>query len=71
MKTFVDNVCRQVIERHLISGLVTAFDPVFVGKLSDDELFQIAAESQNVRARRNELLAMKKAFEESIQELRD
>jgi hypothetical protein len=71
MKTFVDNVCRQVIERHLISGLVGAFDPVLVGKLSDDELFQIAAESQTVRARRNELLAMRKALEESIQELRD
>lgn len=70
-KTFVDNLCRQVIERHLVRGLVAAFDPVFVGKLSDDELFQIAAESQNIRARRNELLAMKTAFEESLQELRD
>ncbi|KAF2844124.1 Dynamin family protein [Plenodomus tracheiphilus IPT5] len=71
MKTFVDNVCRQVIERHLLSDLVTAFDPVCVGMLSDDELLQIAAESQYVRARRNDLQAMKKAFEESLQELRD
>jgi hypothetical protein len=71
MKTFVDNVCRQVIERHIIGGLVTAFDPVSVGKLSDDELFQVAAESHHVSARRKDLQAMKKAVEECIQELRD
>lgn len=71
MKTFVDNVCRQVIERHLISGLVKAFDPVCVGQLSDEELLQIAAETHIVRARRNDLQAMKKALMESIQELRD
>lgn len=71
MKTFVDNVCRQVIERHIMNGLVTAFDPIFVGTLSDDELFEIAAESHHVRARRNDLQAMRMAFEESILELRD
>jgi hypothetical protein len=71
MKSFVDNVCRQVIERHLISDLVTAFDPVYVGMLSDDELLQIAAESQHTRVRRNDLQAMKEAFEDSIQDLRD
>lgn len=70
-KTFVDNICRQVIERHLISSLVTAFDPVCVGRLSDNELHQIAAESQHVCARRNDLHGMKKALEESILELRD
>jgi hypothetical protein len=52
-------------------GLVAAFDPVTVGKLSDDELIQIAAESEYVSARRNELAVMKRAFEESLQELRD
>ncbi|KAJ4365360.1 hypothetical protein N0V95_000507 [Ascochyta clinopodiicola] len=66
-----DNVCRQVIERHLISGLMTAFDPVRVGELPDDELLQIAAESHHVHARRSDLQALKIAFEESIQELRD
>jgi hypothetical protein len=71
MKTFVDNVCRQVIERHLLSDLVTAFDPVCVGMLTDDELLQIAAESQYTRTRRHDLQAMKKAFKESLQELRD
>ncbi|KAF3006090.1 hypothetical protein E8E13_011116 [Curvularia kusanoi] len=68
-KTFVDNVCRQVVERHLISSLTAVFDPVFVGKLSDEELSKIASESDSVHTRRNDLQAMKKAFEESIREL--
>ncbi|KAL5120177.1 hypothetical protein ACEQ8H_002003 [Pleosporales sp. CAS-2024a] len=68
-KTFVDNVCRQVVERHLMSGLAAVFDPVFVATLSDDELFGIASESDHVRAHRNNLQAKKKAFEESVREL--
>ncbi|KAJ4985014.1 Interferon-induced GTP-binding protein Mx2 [Stagonosporopsis vannaccii] len=68
-KTFVDNVCRQVVERHLISGLVAAFDPVFVGKLSDEELLSIASESDCLRARRKDLQALKKALEGSVLEL--
>jgi hypothetical protein len=59
------------VERHLISGLVAAFDPVCVGGLSNDELISIAAESNCVRTRRNDLQAMKKAFEESVRELED
>lgn len=70
-KTFVDNVCRQVVERHLISGLVAAFDPVCVGKLTEDEVLEIASESESIRIRRNNLQAMQRAFEESLQELRD
>lgn len=59
------------MERHLISSLVAAFDPVCVGGLSDDELLNIASESDCMRARRKDLQAMKKAFEESLCELRD
>jgi len=71
MKTFVDNVCRQVIERHLLRGLIKVFDPVFVGQLSDDELLSIAAETSQVRDRRNELQALRESLEESLCELRD
>jgi hypothetical protein len=39
--------------------------------LTDDELLQIAAESQYARDRRNDLQAMKNAFIESLQELRE
>lgn len=64
-------MCRQVVERHLVSGLIAVFDPVCVGKLSEDELKSIASESDCMRARRKDLQAMKKAFEESIRELED
>lgn len=70
-KTFVDNVCRQVIERHLISGLAAAFDPVCVGKLTEDELLTIASESESIRIRRNNLQAMRTGLEESLHELKN
>lgn len=71
MKTFVDNICRQVIERHLMNGLTNVFDPLSVGQLSEDELMAIAAETQEVRDRRNELGALRQALEESLFELQD
>jgi hypothetical protein len=71
MKTFVDNTCRQVVERHLLSGLATAFDPIRVGKLSDDEVIGIAAETISVRDRRAELEVLSKALQESLIELQD
>jgi hypothetical protein len=71
MKTYIDNICRQVIERHLLAGLVKVFDPVFVGQLSDEELLAIAAETSQVRDRRNDLQGLRKTLEESLWELRD
>lgn len=71
MKTFVDNICRQVIERHLLSNLVKVFDPVSVGQLSEDELAEVAAETVEVRDRRNDLDALRQALQESLLELHD
>ena len=59
------------MERHLISGLVAVFDPVCVGRLSDDELLSIASESDCLCACCKELQALKKAFKESVRELED
>jgi hypothetical protein len=71
MKTFIDNICRQVIERHLLHGLIKVFDPVYIGQLSDDELLSIAEETSQVRDRRNELQTLRSMLEESLSELRD
>lgn len=71
MKTFVDNICRQVIERHLLRDLTTVFDPVSVGLLTEDELVEVAAETVQVRDRRNELDALRKTLRETLAELRD
>ena len=71
MKTFVDNVCRQVIERHIMRGLMEVFDPVRISELSDEELRRIASETPQIGMRRQELADLKQAMEESLRELRD
>jgi hypothetical protein len=71
MKTFVDNICRQVIERHLLNNLAMAFDPIQVTTFSDDEVLEIAAETVLVRDRRIELEVLRKALKESLIELQD
>ncbi|KAK9578591.1 hypothetical protein V6Z92_009264 [Aspergillus fumigatus] len=38
MKTFVDNVCRQVIKRHILTNLATVFNPMTVSGFSDEDL---------------------------------
>ncbi|KAL6229069.1 P-loop containing nucleoside triphosphate hydrolase protein [Aspergillus navahoensis] len=48
MKTFVDNVCRQVIERHIVAKLPAVFEPVLVSGYEDDDLLRMAAESPRV-----------------------
>lgn len=71
MKTFVDNVCRQVIERHLLKNLRNVFGPVFVSCLADGDAQRIASESPQTRKRRNELQALKADLGNSLAELRE
>ncbi|KAF4252234.1 hypothetical protein KXV89_000367 [Aspergillus fumigatus] len=47
-KTFVDNVCRQVIERHILTNLPTVFNPMTVSSFSDEDLVCLATESPRV-----------------------
>jgi hypothetical protein len=69
MKTFVDNVCRQVIERHLLAKLPQVFSPATVVELSDDEMVQIAAEPKRNIERRGELKALAQGLQNSLLEL--
>ncbi|KAI9830934.1 MAG: hypothetical protein M1819_005317 [Sarea resinae] len=71
MKTFVDNVCRQVIERHILTGVMQVFEPIRISEYTDEELRRLAAESSQVGKRRHELQALREALEESLRELRD
>lgn len=70
MKTFVDNVCRQVIERHILAKLPTVFDPMTVTSFQDEDLVHIAAESPKLNIRRAEALQLQKALENSLRDLR-
>lgn len=69
MKTFVDNVARQVIERHIMAPLPTAFCPNSVSQLSDEDLFQIGSESEKQIARRATLAAEVQGLKKSLKDL--
>ncbi|KAJ5111785.1 dynamin GTPase [Penicillium alfredii] len=69
MKTFVDNVCRQVIERHIIAKLPSVFEPVLVSGYETDELLRMAAESAQVSIRRDEARHFQEVLERSLEDL--
>lgn len=55
LKTFVDNVCKQVVERHLLRTLPSIFSPRVVAMYTDEELEQIAGERPEIVRRRKQL----------------
>ncbi|KAL7812134.1 P-loop containing nucleoside triphosphate hydrolase protein [Trichoderma aethiopicum] len=69
MKTFVDNVARQVIERHIIAPLPDAFCPSSVSDLSKEDLIRIGAESKEQIERRKMLAAQVQGLKKSLNEL--
>jgi len=70
MKTFVNNVCRQVIKRHILTNLATVFNPMTVSGFSDEDLVCLATESPRVSKRRVEATQLHKALADSLRELR-
>ncbi|KAG4430258.1 hypothetical protein IFR05_014254 [Cadophora sp. M221] len=71
MKTFVDNVYRQVIKRHLLANLPKIFAPTSVVNFSDEELRRVAAEPAKQRDRRAALFALAQGFRDSLIDLRN
>lgn len=69
MKTFVDNVCRQVVERHIMRKLPSIFEPSTVVRLSDEEIARIAMEPDKNIRRRKELQALVDALQSSLDDL--
>ena len=55
LKTFVDNVCKQVVERHLLRNLPDIFSPQSVAGYPDEELQRIAGEKSDVIEKRKQL----------------
>ena len=70
MKTFVDNVCRQVIERHLLRGLPTIFTPQDVAGFTDEELSRVAGERFDVVAKRKHLSDQLAMLKQGLNDLR-
>lgn len=54
-KRFVDNICMQAADYHLVTGPETPlrlFSPSFVSLLSDEQLAEIASEDAGLKRRR-------------------
>ncbi|KAL4765144.1 P-loop containing nucleoside triphosphate hydrolase protein [Aspergillus foveolatus] len=69
LKTFIDNMARQVIERHLISPLPKAFCPTSVAQLDDEALLRIGSEPAHETARWTRLTSMANGLRQSLLEL--
>ncbi|KAK2759881.1 hypothetical protein FQN54_002615 [Arachnomyces sp. PD_36] len=70
MKTFVDNVCRQVIERHLLRDLPAIFCPESVASMDDETLKLIATESKGNMEKRKQLRELHSSLEQGLRSLR-
>ncbi|OJD32591.1 dynamin gtpase [Diplodia corticola] len=69
-KTFADNVCRQVVERHILSKLPHIFSPTVVIGFSDEDLVRVASEPQIRKERRQRLAKLAQGLGESLRGLR-
>jgi hypothetical protein len=69
LKTFVDNVCRQVIERHIMKGLPTLLSPSTVAMMDDKELTCIAGEPADRAAKRAQLQGLVAGSKQSLIDL--
>ena len=68
---FVDNVCKQVVERHLIRNMPKVFQPESVILLSDEDLRRIAAEPFGNTEERQELRLLLENLKHSLNDLRN
>ncbi|KAF2158956.1 hypothetical protein M409DRAFT_71369 [Zasmidium cellare ATCC 36951] len=68
-KRFFDNVCRQVVERHLIRNLCYAFSPEKLAGYTDDDLYAIAGEFNECVEKRERLKQLSAALKEVLAEL--
>lgn len=64
-RIFTRNVITQVVERHLLLGMLRLFNPVEILRMPDVTIEAIAAENKETRERRVALKKQKKAIEEA------
>lgn len=70
LNTFVDNVCKQVVERHLLRNLPSIFSPQVVAMYTDEELERIAGERPEIVRKGKQLREQLKNLRASLEELR-
>ncbi|SPJ71491.1 related to interferon-regulated resistance GTP-binding protein [Fusarium torulosum] len=64
-RIFTRNVITQVVERHLLLGMLRLFNPIEILRMQDSTIEAIAAENKETRDRRKTLQLQKKAIEEA------
>ncbi|OAA76774.1 GTP-binding protein [Akanthomyces lecanii RCEF 1005] len=64
-RIFTRNVITQVVERHLLLGMLRLFNPVEILRMPNATIESIAAENKETRERRLTLKEQKKAIEEA------
>ncbi|KPM34996.1 hypothetical protein AK830_g11576 [Neonectria ditissima] len=64
-RVFTRNVITQVVERHLLLGMLRLFNPIEILRMRDATIEAIAAENKETRDRRKTLELQKKAIEEA------
>ncbi|KAF4333242.1 interferon-regulated resistance GTP-binding [Fusarium beomiforme] len=64
-RIFTRNVITQVVERHLLLGMLRLFNPIEILRMPDSTIEAIAAENKETRERRKALQLQKKAIEEA------
>jgi GTPase SAR1 family protein len=64
-RIFVRNVITQVVERHLLLGMLRLFNPIEILRMTDGTIEAIAAENKETRDRRMALKAQKDAIVEA------
>ncbi|RKK78662.1 hypothetical protein BFJ69_g5415 [Fusarium oxysporum] len=64
-RIFTRNVITQVVERHLLLGMLRLFNPIEILRMPDTTIEAIAAENKETRERRKALQLQKKAIEEA------
>lgn len=64
-RIFTRNVITQVVERHLLLGMLRLFNPIEILRMPDSTIESIAAENKETRDRRMALKVQKTAIEEA------
>jgi hypothetical protein len=70
LKSFVDNICKQVVERHLLRNLPSIFSPRTVAMYTDEELESIAGEKSDTVSTRKQLQEQLNNLKMWLEELR-
>lgn len=71
MKTFVQNITYQAIERHMVRGLDQILSPLFISKLNDEEAVKVAGEPTSVKRQRDFLADRLEKLKEGQTKFRD